>query len=159
MNTYHVIIALNSARKRKVGDIISLLESKGFEFKEKKVIETSPNVSSFDFETSELKVRCADPKFLDPYQSKFAAHILKRKIQYFLLNHVDLVFESNRDNHNVWNLRSSIYHVLFKEINEFPLIVIFKDEEIDLSSIDLTPEEEYHHMKPETLDPGRISLK
>ena len=130
MSTYHVVIALNSARKRKVGDVISLLESKGFEFKEKNVVETPPySIPSYDLEASQLNVLCADPKFLDPYQKKFAAHILKKKIQYFTFNHVDLSFESKKNNHNVWNLRSSIYHVLFKELNEYPLIAIFKDEE------------------------------
>ncbi len=155
MSTYHVVIALNSARKRKVGDIISLLESKGFEFKEKKIVETPPNViSSYDLEASQLHVLCADPKFLDPYQVKFAAHILKKKIQYFISNHVDLSFESKKNNHNVWNLRSSIYHLLFKELNEFPLIVIFKDEEVDIPSINAEAHDEYPHMNPKDLDPN-----
>ena len=155
MSTYHVVIALNSARKRKVGDIISLLESKGFEFKEKKVVETPPNViSSYDLEASQLHVLCADPKFLDPYQVKFAAHILKKKIQYFISNHVDLSFKSKKNNYNVWNLRSSIYHLLFKELNEFPLIVIFKDEEVDIPSINAEAHDEYPHMNPKDLDPN-----
>ena len=95
---YHVIISLNGAKKRRVGDIISVLERKGLEFLEIRKKTTFPTDASFpSMEPFVIRNQIADFDFVKFYRERFKRlkpSVLEQKFNYFLRNHVELFFES-----------------------------------------------------------------
>lgn len=92
---YHVIISLNGAKKRRVGDIISVLERKGLEFLEIRKKTTFPaDASLLSIEPFIIRNQIADFDFVKFYRERFKPSVLEQKFNYFLRNHVELFFES-----------------------------------------------------------------
>jgi len=91
---YHVIIALNSAGKRKVGEVVSLLEKKGLDFVDIKKKVTPSGREFPDINLLVLQTKLNELKEMEFYLEKFSLDVLHRKINHFYGNHVELFFES-----------------------------------------------------------------
>lgn len=103
---YHVIIALNSVGKRRVGQIISALEEKGFELTEIRKKKSSPKAVEFpSMKHFVLQCQLNELDAMAFYREMFSELVLKRKINHFLRNHVELFFENEEkivDPHELW---------------------------------------------------------
>ena len=92
---YHVIIALNGAKKRKVGTIITVLERKGLDFLNiTKKTTTTDSLEFPSFKLFILRNQIVEFNFVEFYRKKFKPFVLEQKFNYFLRNHVELFFES-----------------------------------------------------------------
>ncbi len=92
---YHVIIALNGAKKRKVGTIITVLERKGLDFINITKKTTATDSLEFsNFKLFILRNQIVEFNFVEFYRKKFKPFVLEQKFNYFLRNHVELFFES-----------------------------------------------------------------
>ena len=92
---YHVIIALNGAKKRKVGQIISALERKGLELLNIRKKTMSPDdLFLSDFKLFIVRNQIVESDFVEFYRKKFKPFVLEQKFNYFLRNHVELFFQS-----------------------------------------------------------------
>lgn len=103
---YHVIIALNGAKKRRVGEITTILERKGLELLNiRKKTMASDDLILPDFKLFILRNQIVEFNFVEFYRKKFKPFVLEQKFNYFLRNHVELFFESENkifDPYNLW---------------------------------------------------------
>ena len=92
---YNVIIALNSTGKRRVGNVISVLERNGLELVEIRKKSTHPLCREFaDINLLLLQNKLNDLKAMDFYREKFSSNVLVKKLRHFYGNHVELFFEN-----------------------------------------------------------------
>jgi len=103
---YHVIIALNSVGKRKVGQIISALEEKGLELVEIRKKTTPPRMVEFpDMKQLVLQYQFNELDAMAFYREMFSESVLKRKLNHFFRNYIELFFENEEkiiDPHELW---------------------------------------------------------
>ena len=103
---YHIIIALNSVGKRKVGQIISALEDKGLELVEIRKKTTFPRVVEFpNMKQLVLQYQLNELDAMAFYRKMFSESVLKRKLNHFFRNYVELFFEDEEkiiDSHELW---------------------------------------------------------
>ena len=127
---YHVIIALNGAKKRKVGTIIKVLERKGLDFIWIAKKSTSfpdaelalPSMRSFI-----VRNQVAEFEFVKYYKERFSYLVLERKFNYFLRNHVELFFESEKifDPDELWNACRET----FESDRKVPILLVIADRD------------------------------
>jgi len=104
---YHVIIALNSVGKRRVGQIISALEEKGFEFVGVRKKITLPSVvESPSMKQLVLQYQLNELDAMVFYRGMFSESVLKKKLAHFFRNHVELSFENEGiiNLHELWDI-------------------------------------------------------
>jgi len=105
---YHVIIALNSVGKRRVGQIISALEEKGLEFVGVRKKITLPSVvESPSMKQLVLQYQLNELDAMVFYRGMFSESVLKKKLDHFFRNHVELSFENEEETINLrelWNV-------------------------------------------------------
>ncbi|MBQ9553915.1 hypothetical protein IJU97_02995 [bacterium] len=125
MTTYHVSIEFNNSGKRDVGTVIYLLERRKFVFKnrEDKVLEPD-GLRTY---TIELEGHCRKPAFLDHLKCRYSKQKLEKKLQHFIHNHVDLTFESTRENVGLEELRAYITIGAFPQKNP-PIVCVYKED-------------------------------
>jgi nucleoside diphosphate kinase len=103
---YHVIIALNSVGKRRVGQIISTLEEKGLEFVEIRKKTTPTRANEFpSMKQLLLQYQLNELDAMIFYRKMFSETVLKIKLTHFFRNHVELFFENEEkfiDSHELW---------------------------------------------------------
>jgi nucleoside diphosphate kinase len=103
---YHVIIALNSVGKRKVGQIISTLEQKGLELVEiRKKITHSRVVEFPNMKQLILQYQLNELDAMVFYRRIFSELVLKKKLTHFFRNYVELLFENEEkiiDSNELW---------------------------------------------------------
>ena len=122
---YHVIIALNSVRKRKVGEIISLLEKKGLELKNIRKRVSIPGMLDLSgFRMVILRSKFEDLEAMDYYRERFSDSVLSTKLAYFFGNHVDLLFEDEKNLHDIHRLWMDIFNHVFKCGKKLPIMFV-----------------------------------
>jgi len=103
---YHVIIALNSVGKRRVGQIISTLEEKGLELVEIRKKTTLPKVVEFpNMKQLVLQYQLNELDAMAFYREMFSESVLKKKLNHFFRNYVELFFENEEiiiDSQELW---------------------------------------------------------
>lgn len=122
---YHVIIALNSVGKRKVGEIVSMLEKRGLEFIEIRKKVTSAKVIEFpDVNQLIFQYKLYEMEAMECYRSKFSQDVLKKKINHFYGNHVELFFDAGEeiiDSNELWE---SIAEQCFDKGRKLPIMFV-----------------------------------
>ena len=126
---YHVIIALNGAKKRKVGTIITVLERKGLDFLNitKKTMAKDSQLSP-DFKLFILRNQIVEFNFVEFYRKKFKPFVLEQKFNYFLRNHVELFFESDEkffDPDDLWQACRET----FDSDRKVPIMLVITDND------------------------------
>lgn len=127
---YSVIISLNSVGKRRVGDIISVLERRGLEFLEIRKKITSNSCKEFPtVDQLILKAKLQELEAMEFYHEKFDADVLDKKINYFYGNHVELFFESGEkivDPNELWEF---IAEFVFDKGRKLPIMFVVATSE------------------------------
>ncbi len=121
---YHVIIALNSVGKRRIGEVISILEKKGLELKSIRKRTTIPgmlNLSNFRVLILQSKFRSLEA--MEYYRERFSDFVLRKKLIHFFGNHVELFFEDEENVHDVHNLWKSISRHAFSQ-GKIPIMFV-----------------------------------
>ena len=122
---YHVIIALNSVGKRKVGQIISALEENGLELVEIRKKITPAKVMEFpDVNRLILQYKLYEMEAMECYRSKFSQDVLKKKINHFYGNHVELFFDAGEkiiDSNELWE---AIAEQCFNKGRKLPIMFV-----------------------------------
>jgi len=121
---YHVIIDLNSLGKRRVGKIISLMESEGFEFLEIKKTESASSKDFFGVEPLILQSKLQELEAMNFYQETMSPEALRRNIGHLYGNHVELFFEKGEkdvDPNDLWEL---IIDKVYNQGKEMPIIFV-----------------------------------
>ncbi len=139
---YHVIIALNSTGKRKVGEIISILEKKGLELVEFRKRITRPKVVKFP--NAKLLVIQHWLSKLDAmkyYSQNFSDAILQRRLNDLYGNHVGLFFESEKIAFEPDELWESIRKEAFGNGRKLPIMFVVKTGEENGIIIPFIPED------------------
>lgn len=122
---YHVIIALNSVGKRRVGNIISLLEKKGLELVEiQKKITPSKAKEFTDLGQLILQYKLNEMEAMVFYRGKFSSDALKKEIKYFYENHVELFFENDMGSIDPNELWEFIVEKVFHGDKNVPLMFV-----------------------------------
>ena len=122
---YHVIIALNPKGKRKIGQIISVLEKKGLELVEIGKKAMRPQVVKFP-NTKLLVVQhlLGELEAMNYYRERFSETILQAKLNHFYGNHVELFFENEEIDFDPQDLWEDICSEVFKNEREFPIMFV-----------------------------------
>lgn len=128
---YHVIIALNGAKKRKVGTIITVLERKGLDFLNitKKTMAKDSQLFP-DFKLFILRNQIVEFNFVEFYRKKFKPFVLEQKFNYFLRNHVELFFESDEkifDPDDLWQACRET----FDSDRKVPIMFVISDNDVN----------------------------
>jgi len=122
---YHVIIALNSVGKMRVGNIISLLEKKGLELIEiQKKITPSKAKEFTDLGQLILQYKLNEMEAMVFYRGKFASDVLKKEIKYFYENHIELFFENDEESVDPNELWEFIVEKVFHGGKDVPLMFV-----------------------------------
>ena len=126
---YHVIIALNGAKKRKVGTIITVLERKGLDFLNitKKTMAKDSQLFP-DSKLFILRNQIVEFNFVEFYRKKFKQFVLEQKFNYFLRNHVELFFESDEkifDPDDLWQACRET----FDSDRKVPIMLVITDND------------------------------
>ena len=154
---YHVIVALNSVGKRRVGGIISLLEGKGLELVEIRKKITSPRMTEFsDMKRFILQYQLNEMEAMMFYRKKFSPEVLKRKMDYFYGNYVELFFENDGKSLDPNELWKNISKNVFGNGRKLPIMFVVKsggDNGIDIPFFDQFEPVEPCHFNPRTLVP------
>ena len=125
---YHVIIALNGAKRRRVGQIISVLERKGLELLEiRKKTSFSRTVEFPGVKKFVLRNQISEQKALEFYRERFFYPVLEQKFDYFIRNHVELFFESEsiHDPDELWNACRET----FESDRKVPILLVIADRD------------------------------
>ena len=123
---YDVVIALNSVGKRRVGDVILLLEKKGLEFHEIRRRIIHPSCREFPM-TGHFVLQARLRELEDVmgfYREKFSSDVLSRKIEHFYGNHVELFFESGVKFIDPYELWKSISRNVFGDGRKLPIMFV-----------------------------------
>lgn len=103
---YHVIIALNSEGKRKVGRVVSALESKGLELVEIRKKIALPKVVEFpDEKLFVILYQLERLEAMNYYRQRFDHAVIKKKLDHLFRNHIELFFDSGEavvDQNDLW---------------------------------------------------------
>ena len=123
---YHVIISLDKDKRRRVGDIIKTLEQKGMEFlyHEKKTASFK-EINLPDFEQFIIQNLFTECEFVGFYR-KFDPQALEKEFNYFLRNHVELIFESKEkifDPDDLWKSCKENFE------NDIPIMIVVPDND------------------------------
>lgn len=125
---YHVIVALNSAGKRKIGAITAQLEKRGLELLALKKKITPPSLKEFpSLTTLVLQYQLEKTKAMKFYHVKFSDLVLERKLNHFFRNNIELVFEGEKSisPDTLWiDIKSNI----FNEGRKLPLLFIVRND-------------------------------
>ena len=126
---YHVIIALNGAKKRKVGTIITVLERKGLDFINITKKTTATDSLEFpNFKLFILRNQIVEFNFVEFYRKKFKPFVLEQKFNYFLRNHVELFFENDEkifDPDDLWQACRET----FDSDRKVPIMLVITDND------------------------------
>ena len=139
---YHVVIALNSVGKRRVGEIISILESKKLEFLEIKkrmplhFCKEFPTVGQLIFQA-----KLDEQEAMNFYREKFEAEVLDKKIKHFYRNNVELLFESGEKKLDPNELWEEIAEHVFDNGRKLPLMFVMTTSEDDCFDGSFIPED------------------
>ena len=120
-----VVIALNSAGKRKVGEIITLFENLRFEFSGIVWTKSQPRIKVYpNDDTLHLRDQLWTDEFLIRYATKYSSDVLDRKVKHFLNNHVQIDFVSEKE--WPWKfLEEELYSFLFSK-KKYPIALLRK---------------------------------
>ena len=125
---YQVIIALNSIGKRKVGEIISQFEKRGLEFLSiKKVKKSTRGIAFPDMKTLILENQLEELDAMIYYKSKFSLKVLRKKLEHFRNNHVELLFESYDQIYDVQDLWEFLKDKVFMKGRKLPILFVLTD--------------------------------
>jgi len=155
---YHVIIALNSVGKRRVGQIISTLEEKGLELVEIRKKTTHPRVVEFpDVKQLVLQYQLNELEAMVFYHKIFTEDVLKRKITHFFRNHVELFFENEKkviDPNELWEI---VRKEVFPNDGKLPIMFVVMsggENGVNMSFIpDSFDLEDHNYFNPRTAIP------
>jgi len=129
---YHLIIALNSAGKRRVGQIISILEKRGLEFLEiKKRVSLYPGKEFPTIGQLIFQAKLDEQESMNFYREKFDAEVLEKKIKHFYRNNVELLFESEEKKFDPNELWEEIAEHVFDNGRKLPLMFVVTTSEDD----------------------------
>ena len=160
---YHVIIALNSVGKRKVGEVISLLEKKGLEFVEIRKKSTSVKVTEFpDMKLLILQHMLDEMEAMEFYRLRFSQDVLKKKITHFYGNHVDLSLDSGEKSFNSNELWQDIVEYVFDGGKKLPIMFVAEMSDEDGFNGSIIPDdfEPHEYFNPRTAIPlGKWDVK
>ena len=129
---YHVVIALNSVGKRRVGRIISMLESRKLEFLEIKKRRSLyfgkefPTIGQLVFQA-----KLNEQEAMNFYREKFDAEVLEKKIKHFYRNNVELLFDSGEKKFDSNELWEEIAEHVFDNGRKLPLMFVVTTSEDD----------------------------
>lgn len=152
---YHVIIALNSVGKRRVGIIISLLENKGLELVEIRKRSSNAFCKEYtDVDQLVLQSKLNELEAMSFYQEKFHPEVLSKKMKHFYQNHVELFFEGEVviNPNNIWEL---ICKEFFLDGREIPIMFVTTSSGENGINISLIPDE-FESRDPLYMDPKKL---
>ena len=150
----HIIIALNSAKNRKVGNVISLLEGRGFELVNYHKKTTSPSCREYpDIEQFFFQNQFEGMKAMAFYHKKFSPKVLDIKMRDFRRNHVELTFESGGKSVNSDELWESISKNIFGNGRKLPIMFITKEGDGDI----IVDDSKIKPIEVETFTPTRAT--
>jgi len=122
---YHVIIALNSEGKRKVGRVVSVLESKGLDLVKIRRKETSSKAMEFpDEKMFVIMYQLERLEAMNYYRHRFDDGVIKKKLDHLFGNHVELVFDSGEsvlDQNELWE---AIAEYAFDNAKKLPFMFV-----------------------------------
>lgn len=138
---YRVLIALNSIGKRRVGDIIALFERVGFEILNFRKVKRSSRVTEFpDIKTLVLENQLNDLDAMSYYKSHFSLKVLRKKLEHFRNNHVELVFDSGEniiDVHDLWEI---LKEKIFMKGKKLPILFVLTGNGVKIDDFILDDE-------------------
>ena len=124
---YHVIIALNSVGKRKVGKIISVLEEKGLELVEIRKRAVRPQVVKFpNAKLLVIQHWFTKLEAMKYYSERFPDTILQKKLDHLYGNHIELFLESEKIAFDPDELWESIRKEAFENDRKLPIMFVVK---------------------------------
>ena len=122
---YHVIIALNTKGKRKVGQVISVLERNGLELVEiRKRITPSSEMHLLNLKLLIVQNQLEELDAMKLYRKKFSESVLNKKLAHFLGNHIELFFESGSELVHTHELWEAIRNEAFKNGRKIPIMFV-----------------------------------
>jgi hypothetical protein len=122
MKQIKVIIALNGAKKRNVGKVIDVLEKRKFTFINKE--SHSYSEQGLRTEVIDLRSICKSDNFIQPLMQIFPKKVVERKIHDFIYDHVQLTFETEKDEVNVNVIKEYICMTTYPNPKKRPLLSV-----------------------------------
>ena len=135
------MIALNSMGKRRVGDIIALFEKSGFEILcIRKVKRSSMGLGFPDIKTLVLENQLNDLDAMSYYKSHFSLKVLRKRLEHFRNNHVELVFDSGENIIDVNDLWEILREKIFMKGKKLPILFVLTDNGVKVDDFILDDE-------------------
>jgi hypothetical protein len=125
---YNVQIALNGAKKRRVGDVIAVLEKEGLEFIGFQKKTTNPSCKEYPGIEQQIREnQFVGTKAMEFYQKKFSPGVLATKMHLFRKNYVKLSFESGKQRFDTDELWNAISENVFRDKRKIPIMFVLNE--------------------------------